>query len=276
MRERADYSVVEALNRALSAPKDYDELCKEQEDVWAVLSDNTHLRNIFHNLTSEERYWHVKTVLKAVDCALYDHLYASGDGVNRVPQIAFTVVRHAVEFLLEAGPTGRTMIAYRNRHHKFVSALAEFADRAAGGRSINDDFYRQLGRRVAYCVLDENLPEFGSADLAPESWQHERIQQAAMERLVYFVGSESGPIKIGLASDPKARLASLQTAHYEKLTILALAGGGSDAEREYHVRFAEHRLNGEWFKRHDDILSEISRLNEDRVLVPQAPVPGES
>ena len=35
----------------------------------------------------------------------------------------------------------------------------------------------------------------------------------------------------------------------------------ADVEKEYHPRFAEHRLHGEWFHPHPDILAEIDRLN---------------
>lgn len=34
-----------------------------------------------------------------------------------------------------------------------------------------------------------------------------------------------------------------------------------DAERDYHARFAAHRLRGEWFAPHPDILAEIEHLN---------------
>lgn len=77
---------------------------------------------------------------------------------------------------------------------------------------------------------------------------------------VYFIASESGPIKIGMALDPQKRLKGLQTGHHEKLSILATCSGGQPQERAYHVQFAAHRLNGEWFERCPDILAEIERL----------------
>jgi hypothetical protein len=78
--------------------------------------------------------------------------------------------------------------------------------------------------------------------------------------LVYFIASESGPIKIGMALDPEKRLKGLQTSHHEKLMILATCSGGRDQEWTYHKQFAEHRINGEWFARVPEILSEIERL----------------
>jgi len=83
------------------------------------------------------------------------------------------------------------------------------------------------------------------------------------EQLVYFIASESGPIKIGKAANPESRCKELQTSHHERLTILATCTGGSDVETAYHRRFAAHRLNGEWFERCPELLAEIERLNQE-------------
>ena len=81
---------------------------------------------------------------------------------------------------------------------------------------------------------------------------------------VYFIGSPSqpsSPIKIGFTTDLKKRLKSLQTGSPNKLEVLAVVEAGGAQERAYHEQFAAHRLNGEWFDPHPDILAEIARLN---------------
>jgi hypothetical protein len=78
--------------------------------------------------------------------------------------------------------------------------------------------------------------------------------------LVYFIGAGDGPIKIGMSDDPRKRLRTLQTSHHQPLAILAVCEGGRVREGEYHRTFARHRLNGEWFARHPDILAEIASL----------------
>lgn len=84
-----------------------------------------------------------------------------------------------------------------------------------------------------------------------------------LSRPVYFIQcGEGGPIKIGIARDPAKRLAGLQTGHFERLQLRALTTGGAKQERAYHDRFAAHRLHGEWFSPHPDLLAEIARLNE--------------
>lgn len=82
---------------------------------------------------------------------------------------------------------------------------------------------------------------------------------------VYFIGGDDTPIKIGFSSAPTLRLEALQTGHWVKLSILATSPGTLATEAEYHNRFAEHRLHGEWFARSPTLLAEIARLNEGGV-----------
>jgi len=80
---------------------------------------------------------------------------------------------------------------------------------------------------------------------------------------LYFIRSESGPIKIGISVDPQKRLKTLQTAHPFRLELLCVFAGAGKKEANYHSRFAAHRLHGEWFEPHPDILAEITRLNAE-------------
>lgn len=91
----------------------------------------------------------------------------------------------------------------------------------------------------------------------------ERMRKNAVEappQLVYFIASERGPIKIGIAVNPQDRLRGLQTGHHEKLSLLATCPGGMEREKEYHARFKAYRINGEWFERSPEIEAEIEQL----------------
>ncbi len=77
---------------------------------------------------------------------------------------------------------------------------------------------------------------------------------------VYFIQAGSGAIKIGIAANVSRRLVELQVGNHDPLRVLTVLDGGRGAEREYHARFAQHRLRGEWFAPHPDILAEIARL----------------
>lgn len=83
------------------------------------------------------------------------------------------------------------------------------------------------------------------------------------KRFIYFIGADSGPVKIGYSVNPKVRMRQLQAASPRRLKILAQVIGEPEDERAYHARFAAHRLHGEWFERHPDILAEIDRLTQE-------------
>lgn len=108
---------------------------------------------------------------------------------------------------------------------------------------------------------------FRAAEIAAIKQHVEREAAAQQQRVkaaktfVYFIGSASGEIKIGFSNNPKSRLTTLQTSSSAKLSILAQTEGSLDTEAAYHRQFGAHRLHGEWFARHPDIIAEIDRLN---------------
>lgn len=79
---------------------------------------------------------------------------------------------------------------------------------------------------------------------------------------VYFAQSDAGgPIKIGHSHSPEARVASLECGSPFPLRILKTIPGGAKAERALHDRFAMHRLRGEWFAPHPDLLAFIAEAS---------------
>lgn len=114
------------------------------------------------------------------------------------------------------------------------------------------EFIRRIEERTEERVLDE----------AAREWSVKNAAAKVGDQQVYFIGSASGPIKIGIAVNPRNRLKSLQTGHHERLEILATCDGGAEQESAYHKRFADHRLNGEWFERSPTIEAEIERLSK--------------
>ena len=77
---------------------------------------------------------------------------------------------------------------------------------------------------------------------------------------IYFIGPLNGPIKIGYASRLQFRLKELRLANAYPLEVWASVEAPPSQEREYHRRFAAHRLHGEWFTRTPEIEAEIARL----------------
>lgn len=81
------------------------------------------------------------------------------------------------------------------------------------------------------------------------------------EGFCYFWGSPSRSIKIGATAHLNARLRALRYQFgLPCISFLAVVVGGSKVEAHYHEQFATHRVRGEWFNPHPDILAEIERL----------------
>lgn len=88
----------------------------------------------------------------------------------------------------------------------------------------------------------------------------ESLRLRRLEQLVYFIQAESGPIKIGVAYDPAERLAGLQIAHFEQLSLRATLSGGLALETDLHSRFAHLNIRGEWFRPAPDLLAVIDDI----------------
>jgi len=81
--------------------------------------------------------------------------------------------------------------------------------------------------------------------------------------VVYFIGSEDGPIKIGYSSDVSAtkRLRQLQTASAKKYQIYGVVSGGMSLEKTIHRYLHAHLVMGEWYAR-QPALELMTRLME--------------
>lgn len=73
-----------------------------------------------------------------------------------------------------------------------------------------------------------------------------------------------GPVKIGWADDVPSRLRSLQTGNHETLHVLREVDTWWQSEREFHRRFTSHRLRGEWFTFHPEMLTFIPTVPRSR------------
>lgn len=82
------------------------------------------------------------------------------------------------------------------------------------------------------------------------------------ETFVYFVASR-GFIKIGLTTNWKSRLSSLQVANPDPLEVLLILGRPSIFEKTMHREFAKHHAKGEWFKDHQDIRDYIESRKDE-------------
>ncbi len=80
----------------------------------------------------------------------------------------------------------------------------------------------------------------------------------------YFVGWIGGPVKIGRALDPYARMANIQNACPYRTHLWAVSSYPVHEERRLHKRFCERRLMREWFDWHPDLEAMMAALNGAR------------
>ncbi len=77
--------------------------------------------------------------------------------------------------------------------------------------------------------------------------------------MIYFIRNRTNrAIKIGFTrKDARERLGQLQTACPNRLELIGTMPGDMTVEKGLHKRFAEHRLTGEWFREHEELVEAI-------------------
>ena len=81
--------------------------------------------------------------------------------------------------------------------------------------------------------------------------------------MIYFIqAGNDGPIKIGKAQSPKARLRELQTGNHEKLDLIKEIPGDKDREDSIHndLRSHRYRAGSEWFSATPEVLAYIDKV----------------
>lgn len=90
---------------------------------------------------------------------------------------------------------------------------------------------------------------------------------------VYFVrGETSDLIKIGTTTAFRNRMNSLRTPHTGEITVLAHMPGGREDEQWIHKQLAEHRVHGEWFRPHPDVLEWVDIAKGANQAIPRGQV----
>lgn len=69
-------------------------------------------------------------------------------------------------------------------------------------------------------------------------------------------------IKIGCSTHPYLRRRALEATEKVRLTIVGILPGDYAIERMVLERFSKHRLHGEWFRAHADIVAFFETMSE--------------
>lgn len=72
--------------------------------------------------------------------------------------------------------------------------------------------------------------------------------------MIYAIqAGEGGPVKIGVARNPWARLMDLQIGNAETLRVVEAIEAPDGNEWLLHNRLKEHSIRGEWFRPHEEV-----------------------
>ena len=108
---------------------------------------------------------------------------------------------------------------------------------------------------------DVDERECPTLSVVPQSPLDPRARSMA-RGFIYFI-SDGDFIKIGFATDWRARRKELQIANPRLLTPLLILEGGHRMERHLHWLFRDHRINGEWFHPAPALLEYIANHEGD-------------
>jgi hypothetical protein len=103
-------------------------------------------------------------------------------------------------------------------------------------------------------------PESRAED-AIEWWRRQREKPL----FVYFIQDVNGPVKIGKAYDPNARLAELQCGNPQPLTLRSVVLAASDTEYRLHVAWVGYRIHGEWFRDETRLIELARRAQREQI-----------
>ena len=118
--------------------------------------------------------------------------------------------------------------------------------------------------------LDDDLMRKARSRAITEAARREQEREADLadanaRSVVYYLQRADELIKIGYSSRFRERFATLQREH-GPLALLVKHGGNRDAEQAMHRRFADDRVEGEWFLPSDDLWAHINdvRARQER------------
>ena len=85
--------------------------------------------------------------------------------------------------------------------------------------------------------------------------------------MIYAIrAGQGGPVKFGIARNPKSRMSELQTGNHEKLVLSACVDIPDSCEKQIHHWLRQERLHGEWFKPTEKTLDVLADLQIRQVI----------
>jgi len=126
------------------------------------------------------------------------------------------------------------------------------------------NFFVAGRRHQGYCIN----PDGSHAQTQPEALRAELFLKASrgtgtppphLKGFIYFAITEDNSfVKIGWSRTPKKRLKGISTSGPMKVSAIGLRRGTVLDEKHLHLKFADYRVNGEWFRAAPELLDAIA------------------
>lgn len=142
-----------------------------------------------------------------------------------------------------------------------IRDIAKAGELAEDEDASMDDIYDAIKKcRASDCGVVDMSAIYGAIlGGAALNRQARRVTKNKSEDVasVYFIERDDGLVKIGYSYDPVKRLSQLKQQHRCGMKILSTIQGARKLEQELHTKFADSRVEGEWFKPTGDLMSLI-------------------
>lgn len=147
---------------------------------------------------------------------------------------------------------------FRIRHR---SCLSVTPDRVVGLQDVLGDAPRheRMFEFAKQCTDSDTA--ISELETTFRLWGFVKGDDDTFSKIYFIQQGTSGPIKIGhTTSSVEKRLSDLQTAHHQRLRVLATLDGDRSVEQDLHNRFRKYRKTGEWFEPHPDLIAFIATI----------------
>lgn len=147
---------------------------------------------------------------------------------------------------------GPSFMLYLSLAKRFAFGLERARDRAT---MIIDENFNTIVREVLLMEIEQDTDKLASY-VAPKQFPKE-------PKHLYLVRAENGFHKIGITQDLSTRVGALQTSGPHRVDLIhsILHEEADNLERHLHKKFADRRVNGEWFHLEDEDVQYIKSLD---------------
>lgn len=190
----------------------------------------------------------------------YDRLVVSlerlGTPYNLPPD---WVLLQDLDALKDVPTRSRLLVLERAKREAVRRSIQERIDEIR--EAVEDD--DELMTEVCLSAFRDDIKNYRQlSDAQQAKWiiTAEKAASLGEGSLIYFIGTDDGPVKIGFTTNLPKRLKALQTASSRPLVVRLKLPGDRECEKTLHRRFAEFRLEGEWFRLSEEISSFIKSL----------------